>query len=810
MTPPKDYMDRLDKIFGRVGAAIAAHPFQTILALIVLLVGSSYYAMQVRIDNSFDTLFDEGDEAYMSYRTYQDDFGSDEVAYIMYSVEGKEHGLFDLETMQLIQQLTEELEYEVPFVNEVTSITNVEFIEADGDFLEVHRLDMDFPETQEQLLERRDAMLEKPIYFGSLYNKDLTHATIVLEMTRTSTEPIDRLRWDPEKGDAQSNLYPQVSYLKIKEILERPEYTGITFYESGDVIMNNAYNVIIGNESFLLSALSIALVAAISLIAFRLRLNGLLGPVSVVLLGLLVTVGFMGLAGYNMGTLFLIVPTLLIAIGVAQSVHLLEEFNLLRSQGVEKHEAIRQTFEKVGLPCLLAAVTTAAGFFAMSVSRLQALADIAAYMSFGVLTVFVLSITVLPLFMLWSKDSVAVADGAAAEETSPDRMARALHAIAGFTHRKKLPILVVSAAIFAASFAGIAQIHIGFNFIEEFKEHVDFRKDTEVIEDVMGGILNVVYVFDTETQDGIKKASVLQKLEKLQARADEHPMVKKSFSIVDILKDMNQSMHGGDPAYYTLPNDEPLIAQYLLLYEISGGTELDDYVTLDFSRTPLELRVEVGDSSQIEDLIDSLDVYKHELLAADSPADTRILTTGIGLLWVKVANYIADSQLAGYLFAFTMIAIILVLAYRSLGVGALSMIPNLTPVTITLGYMGWADIHLDYFRLLLATIAIGIAVDDTVHMMTRLRREFRRTGNYRAAIDNSITSVGRALTITTMVLTLSFLVFLVSEMSVLASFGILLACTIGVALIADLFLLPALILAFKPFGPEGQMAEARA
>ena len=120
--------------------------------------------------------------------------------------------------------------------------------------------------------------------------------------------------------------------------------------------------------------------------------------------------------------------------------------------------------------------------------------------------------------------------------------------------------------------------------------------------------------------------------------------------------------------------------------------------------------------------------------------------------------------------------------------------------------MGWAEIHLDYFRLLLATIAIGIAVDDTVHMMTRLRREFRRTGNYHAAIDNSLTSVGRALTITTMVLTLSFLVFLVSEMSVLASFGILLACTIGVALVADLFLLPALILAFKPFGAEGRAA----
>ena len=128
ISAPKDYMDRLDKLFGRVGTAIAAHPLRTVLVLSLCLVASSYYAMQVRIDNSFDTLFDESDEAYVSYRTYQRDFGSDEVAYIMYSVEGREHGLFDLETMRLVQQLTEELEYEVPFVREITSPTNVEFI----------------------------------------------------------------------------------------------------------------------------------------------------------------------------------------------------------------------------------------------------------------------------------------------------------------------------------------------------------------------------------------------------------------------------------------------------------------------------------------------------------------------------------------------------------------------------------------------------------------------------------------------------------------------------------------------------------
>ena len=172
------------------------------------------------------------------------------------------------------------------------------------------------------------------------------------------------------------------------------------------------------------------------------------------------------------------------------------------------------------------------------------------------------------------------------------------------------------------------------------------------------------------------------------------------------------------------------------------------------------------------------------------------------IVWVQLADYIADSQLQGYSLAFVMIALIIALVFRSLKVAALAMVPNVLPVVLTLGVMGWFDIHLDYYRLLLATIAIGIAVDDTIHVLTRFRAEFRSLGNYDAAMAATLRGVGQALIISSSILVMAFLVFLISDTTVFASFGVLLAATILSALVADLYLLPVLLTVFKPFGPE--------
>lgn len=797
-----DYLGEADRLFGALGLWMHGHKAVVFLSAVALLAAGAFFAAQIRTDNSFGSYFDADDPAYVAYLDYQEEFGPDEVAYLLYSVPNSSAGAFDLAAMQRIAELTETLEYEVPFVKDATSLSNVEFIAADGDFLEIHELALDMPEDQAALSARGRAMMGKPSYRGAIVDDTATHGAIILEMTVSSTEPVNRLRLDPEGGDGIANLYPQAASAKLQEILARPEYEGIDFRLSGDVVMNTAYNEIIANESVALSLLTLGLVSLIALVCFRMQILGLAGPLSVVVLGLALTVGFMALAGIKIGLLFLIAPTLLIAIGVAQSVHLITEFNLLRARGLDRRESVKQALERVAMPCLLAAFTTATGFMVMVGSNLRALSELAVYLSAGVMLTFVASITVMVGLMSMGRPGARAAMTAAAP---PGVLHRLLGKVARFNKRRPFTVVMAFGCVFAAAFAGMGKLHVGFNFLDEFKPHVEFHEHTSYIQDVMGGMLNVVFVYDAGEPDGAKSKKLLAHLDDFQAYADTSPIVEKSYSLVDILKDINQSFHADDPAYYRLPDSDELIAQYLLMYEISGGGELADYLSGDHSRASLELRVDLTDSRHVRALIEDLQGYlaEHPLQTPEAP-DMAVRTTGIGLLWVKMAQYIADSQMWGYGLAFSIIALVLCLAFQSAKVGLLAMIPNLFPAILVLGLMGWLGMHLDYFRLLLATVAIGIAVDDTVHITTRMRTEFLRCGNYEQAIRDSLLSTGRALFITTLVLSLAFLVYWASDMAVLADFGTLLAITMVAALVADLFLLPCLVLLLKPFGPESR------
>lgn len=804
MDRENDYLYRASAGFGRMAAWIYDHRWLVLVLCILFLGGGLYFASKVRFDGSLDAFFHKTDPTYEYYKEYQKDFGSDEIAYILYKAPDKPYGPFDLEVMRKIANLTETLENEVPFVREVTSLANVEFIEAEGDFIEIHELLLDFPKTQDQLLHTRDLVMKKPIYIGGLINKTADHAAIILEMNRTSIQPLDEIRLDPKGGDGLDNLYPQVSNTKIREILSRPEYKGIVFYLSGDVPINAVYNEVLSHESETLTLITIIIVGIVGMICFRMRFMGIAGPLTVVILSIVLTLGFMGIMNYSMGVFFIMAPTLLTAIAVTQSVHLLSEFQICLSKGLERREALRQASELVGMPCLLAALTTAAGFFAMVVSQLKALSEFAVFGSVGVLLAFILTFTL--LLCLLSFGRKVINSRIQNSKTSKEYFKPVLNWVLNCDLKHKRMILVIAGILIIFSFIGILKLKVAYNFLEEFKEKTEVHQTLKYAEKVMGGWLSVVYIFDTKNPDGIKGSDVLKKLEALQTEAGKNALVKKTYSIVDILKDINQSFHGDNPAYYKLPESRELTAQYLLMYEMSGGKELEDYVTSDYSKTALELRVALSDSYIVADLLNDMQNY----LDKNPVAEADVKLTGIGLLWVKIADYIAGSQIKGYILAFCIITCMLCLLFRSFKIGLLCMIPNVAPVILVLAMMGWAEIHLDYFRIMLATIAIGIAVDDTVHLMTRLRREFLRCGNYVKALGNSLFSVGQAMIITSVVLTSAFMVFLYSDMFTLASFGVLLAIIIFSALIADLFLMPAIVLIFKPFGKEFKVEEVKA
>jgi predicted RND superfamily exporter protein len=797
------YVEIISEIFEKIGAWSYDQRWLVFIICLFILGVTAYFASRVRFDNSFESYFARDDAIYDAFLQFREDFGSDEISYIVYQAPDLPYGPWNIDVMHKIDKLTKTLEHEVPFVKEVTSLANVEFIEGALGQLNIYNLLKDFPKTQEDLLKIKRQVLNKPIYEGGLVSRDGNYAAIIIEMEKASIDPLEQIQLDPEKGTALDNLYPQVTHDKIEEILARPEYNGITFFHTGDVPLNATYNRTIESEYKKLSAIAFVVIGLLLALFFR-RPIGVIGPLVVVSLAILVTTGFVGLLGWDFDLMFIMLPTILIAVGVANAVHIISEFGAYHKAFDDRFKAIKRTVYMVGVPCLFTSLTTMAGFFSMSVSPIKAIKHFAVYTAMGVAGAFFLSFTLLVVLLSFGRRQ------SRHRSTDHDKLKakggrvfiKALEKVCSFDIRYRWLIIIIFAAVFIFSCLGITRLKVDSNFLNEYSENVEIRKVTEYVDSIMGGTASLSYVFDAHTKDGIMDPKVLREIEALQNRADkEKYIVMKTYSIVDLLKDINKSFHDENNEYYALPETRDAVAQYLLLYEMSGGDELENYISHDYSRANLEIRCKMADTSKYEKLVNDLESYLNGL----SPKVVIPKLTGMGSLWLELIDYIVQSQIWGFLLAFVVISIMMCLLFGSFKIGLLAMIPNLWPVIATLGLMGWADMPLDYVKLLIGCVAIGIAVDDTIHLVTRFHHEFLRCRNYKGALFSSMKDVGRALFITSAVLVVGFLIFIFSVMETLVVFGILVAMTIGTAFVADFFLMPALVLTIKPFGPEANM-----
>ncbi len=227
---------------------------------------------------------------------------------------------------------------------------------------------------------------------------------------------------------------------------------------------------------------------------------------------------------------------------------------------------------------------------------------------------------------------------------------------------------------------------------------------------------------------------------------------------------------------------------------------MDDIRNIDRSKTVLELRVRMGGASKVRDLVNKIDAY----IAAHPVPGAKVELSGVGLLWVKLVDYIAQNQISGASSSFILILSFIVIAFGSLRLGLWAMIPNVLPFIFVMGFMGYMGWHLDYMRMMLASVTMGIAVDDTIHFLARLRVVFNEKGSYSEALRKTMHEVGIPLVITSTALVVAFSSYFLSDFLILSSFGVLLCLSVIIGMIVELLLTPTLMVIFKPFGPEFQ------
>jgi hypothetical protein len=481
-----------------------------------------------------------------------------------------------------------------------------------------------------------------------------------------------------------------------------------------------------------------------------------------------------------------------VTIGVCDSIYILSIYRKKCAIVDDRNEAIVQAMKKCGFPCMLTSFTTIMGFLALSTVPIIPVREAGLFCAFGTAMCFLMSVT-LGIVLLSFGRSGPVKEKEKKTVTG-DVYHRLMTKTADVIVRYRTIILVVSLLVTAGSLVAASTIVVENNFLDYMGDEFEVKRDIRYVDETMCGSSTLELVFDTGTKDGAKDPEVLKEIEKVQAFAEKEDTVLTTSSLVDVIKTVNKTLHNEDDAYYRIPGSREEVAQYLFLYESSGGERLERVVTFDYDKTRLVLR------TQSLGTRDALRLYEDiQKFLEGNVRHATVVITGANALKVKVIDYIIQAQVTSVLLAFGMIAIVLIFVYGSIRIGLIAMIPNIFPIVFILGFMGVTGRNLGMMNAMISAVAIGIAVDDTIHFFSHYREVRRHSEDPVSALYTALEEVGRPMFFTTVALTVGFSVVMLSNMVNVAEFGVLISLAVFTSLVSDFFIGGSILLSWKVF-----------
>jgi predicted RND superfamily exporter protein len=798
--------ERIEKAFGRFARLSFRHPVLTLLIVVALVGGLMSQLRHLTVDTSTEGFLRESDPALIAYNDFRDRFGRDEVVLIAVHAPGGD--IFEPSFLARIKDVHGRLAATVPYLDEINSLINARNTYADGDTLMVDDLLANLPDDPAALAAVRERALANPLYRDLLISADATWTAVVVRTLAFAPEKgggerLEEFGDDFDGGFDEPAATPVASterrYLTdaqnsavvaaVMVEVDRLKADGFTVALSGSPTVTDHLKRAMMRDMPRFTLTAVGVIAVFLFLMFR-RLSAVLMPLAVVLMALWSTIGLMAALDIPLKMPTMIIPSFVLAVGVGDAVHILALFYRRLHDRQTKEEAIVYAVGHSGLAVLLTSLTTAAGLLSFGWADIAPVGELGIFASFGVTAAFVYTIAALPAMIALSP----IADKAVIETGSQHhRMDRLLEGIADFATGNPRVIAAVAAAITVVALIGAARIEFSHNPLVWFPKSAQVRLDTELINKVMNGSVSAEVIVDTGVREGAKDPAFLKKIaalqEELSGYAYEELFVGKTMTLADIIKEINKALNRGEEAFYTVPDDPDLAAQEFILFENSGTDDLTDFVDPQFTMTRFTMKTPWVDAITYRPFIDHL----HERFSAVLGADVKVTVTGMVPLLGRTLYATIHSAAESYAIALVVISVMMVWLIGQVRLGLVSMIPNLFPIVFTLGVIGWFEIPMDMFTMLFASIAIGLAVDDTIHFMHNFRRYFEETGDVAEAVRRTLHTTGRAMLTTTIVLSAGFYIMCFATLSNLFYFGLLTGSTILVALAADFLLAPALM-----------------
>jgi len=742
---------------------MAIRPFRTIplraprftLAVIaVLTLVFGYFARSITVESSVENLLPADDPDRLYYHDVRQVFGSEEATLVALFTDN----VFTPETLAKVDRLSSQLGA-IKGVREVISISTVKGVEVGDMGLRVGTLMHELPKTPAEVDAFRARVLEEPLYVGNLVSADATATGILVLFDNMSDEEFVR-----RDIDTQINI--------LVNQARGPEQIALTGLQTLKIMGTDMMR----QDLVRYLPLSLLVIACVLIWAFR-RVRGVLLPLAAVLVGIIWTAGFIVLSGGSISMGSLVLPPLLVAVGIAYAVPLVSRYYGGLSTGRPRREVVRAAVEALRLPLAIAAFSTVLGFVTLACNSTRAISDFGLYAVFGVATMYFVTLGLVPASLMLLPD------------TRPLR--RDYHRVIGWciertsqwaaTHRRA--VLLAAGIASAIALTGAMRVHVRTDYLSFFNPASAVRIDSSRIADKLGGTQPIYVVVDGDAPQAISRLETLAATRDLQDFIMQQPGVESALSLVDYVAIAQKALN--PDAKTRIPASQGDLSQLLLFLD---PADVKPVVTSDYSRANIIVRSQLSGDMDVGAFSRAIEEYGRTRFRQG----LGVHVTGVIALLNRSADALAHGHLAGLWQMLLVLLLLMSLLFLSLRAGLLSLVPIVMPIALLFGIMGWAGINLNISTCMIAVIAIGITVANTIHYLNTLNAEIHRAGSEVVALRNVSRSVGEPIFFASMTLAAGFAVLCLSSFPPIRHFSLLAAVTMVMALVADLLVTPAL------------------
>jgi predicted RND superfamily exporter protein len=758
----------IDRVAVKLTRSVMRLRWVVILAVTAIVLGIGIGARNLEFANNYRVFFSKENPELQAFEALQATYTkNDNFLFVLRPADGT---VFSRETLTAVESLTEAA-WQIPYAIRVDSVSNFQHTRGEDDDLIVEDLVRNAVDLEdEEIRSKRAIALGEPLLRDQLIAADgsATAVNVVLQYPEQSLNEV------PEAIGVAREIQDRI----------RTEHPDIAVYLTGVSALNNAFAEVGIEDMGALMPIMFAVILGLTFLIIR-SLAATFATLLLIIFSVTAGMGAAGWLGISLTPISASAPIVILTLAIADSIHILVSLRMAMREGLEKSAAIIEALRLNFMPVGITSVTTAIGFLALNFSDSPPFWHLGNITAMGITAAWVLSITLLPALLSLLPLQFRAREPKPGQQPIMDRLA-------DFTIDNRGRLLAGVGAAALALVAFIPTLQLNDQWIEYFSTNIEFRNDSDAAL-ASFGLYPIEFSVPANGPGGVSEPEYLSVLDEFAQFLRSRPGVTHVYSFSDVMKRLNKNLHGDDDRYYRIPADRELSAQYLLLYEISlpYGLDLNDRINVDKSATRLTATLADVSSKETKAFLAAADRW----LTDHAPHYMRSKPTSAQVMFTYIAERNVHNMVGGTVAAIAAISIILMLALRSVGLGLLSLVPNALPILVTFG--GWALLvgEVGFSVATVASISLGIVVDDTVHFLAKYARARREWGlAAEQSIRYAFRSVGSAIVVNTVILAVGFAVLTASNFKVNADMGLLTAMAIVFALLLDFLLLPPLLL----------------